>query len=136
MLSKTNGCQPVCFIGLSTSMFYRSTLQPALLISRNYTHYVLSPNLTAGLSYVTWHFFSTVGEFLASDLITLQNIFVLNKIFCWMAGKMLYAMNNEETVKARWLKVKVWERKIDTFYQHHWILVQFDINHNGLWEDC
>ena len=59
-------------------MFYRSTLQPALLILQIYTHYVLSPNLTAVLSYVTWHFFSTVAEFLASDLNTLQNI-ALNK---------------------------------------------------------
>ena len=91
MFSVTNGCQPQCFIGLSTSMFYRSTLQPAPLISQNYiwnyTHFSpLSPH--SG-----WHDFSfprsvrVLGMWSSSRF---KKLLYSTKYLWWIAEKKFY----------------------------------------------
>ena len=128
MLSKTNGCQPLCFISLSTSMFYRSTLQPAPLISQNYiwnyTHFSpLSPHSR-------WHDISFPRSVVCVSswhviFITLQNIFVLYKIFWWIARKKLYAINWKvlnRLIKSESLKGK----KITEYYWCNLTLIIMD----------
>ena len=94
VLSKTNGCQPLCFIGLSTSVFYRSARQVAqpTHFVQNYTHfYLLSAIIPRWLCDTTFpcHGLWVLGIWTSSRF---KTYLCSTKYFWWIAGKKFYVI--------------------------------------------